>query len=267
MHDLRVRPPRRRLRARLALARRAPRLRAPPVRLRASAAAPCVSWPASRGCWRQVDARDLEPDAGAPLPPTLLPSLVREVPPVPAPPLRRRRGRAAAVAAVAVGALAVGARVEADGAPTAAAPRAAAASPVRRPADGGGRRRPVRADVLVAGVAWGTRLDLHVLVRGGGGRLRRRRPARSTPSSSAPETVGPSRWRRGVALPGRTMRLSAATATSRSEIETVEMRTADGVVVLTADGLSQSVAAAGASTPRGGAAGHRRCTRPPRRPR
>ena len=85
------------------------------------------------GLLASVDARDLEPDAGAPLPPTLLPSLVREV-------RRSQRRRsavvgavAAAVTAVAVGALAVGSTWE----------RAVRRRPRRRAAPSR-RRRPVR---------------------------------------------------------------------------------------------------------------------------
>ena len=87
----------------------------------------------------------------------------------------------------------------------------------------------VQADVLVANVAWGTRLDVTCSYA-----------AEDDDYSAGAEYALVVRTRDGGSeqvatwrgLPGRTMRLSAATATSRSEIETVEMRTADGVVLL-----------------------------------
>ena len=99
-----------------------------------------------------------------------------------------------------------------------------------RLADGAGRTDGRAADVLVANVAWGTRLDAS-----------RSYAAEDEDYDASPgaEYALVVRTRDGRAeqvatwrgLPGRTMRLSAATATSRSEIETVEMRTADGVVL------------------------------------
>jgi hypothetical protein len=89
----------------------------------------------------------------------------------------------------------------------------------------------VRADVLVTNVAWGTRLDVTCSYAA---------EDEDYEASGGAEYALVVRTRDGRAeqvatwrgLPGRTMRLSAATATSRSEIETVEMRTSDGVVLL-----------------------------------
>ena len=89
----------------------------------------------------------------------------------------------------------------------------------------------VRADVVVSAVAWGTRLDLVCSYAAGQDEYE---------GSASAEYALVIRTRDGrdeeVAtwwgLPGRTMRLSAATATSRSDIETVELRTATGDVVL-----------------------------------
>lgn len=183
------------------------------------------------GLLAHVDLDELEPADGPPLPPTLLPSLVREV-------QRTQRRRsvlvgavAATVAAVVASALAVWAGVEADREPDPPASPAAAATrtpglpmvPVAPTA--------VRADVLVANVAWGTRLDVTCSYAA---------EDEDYDASPGAEYALVVRTRDGRAeqvatwrgLPGRTMRLSAATATSRSEIETVEMRTADGVVLL-----------------------------------
>lgn len=90
---------------------------------------------------------------------------------------------------------------------------------------------PVSADLALTNVAWGTRLELTctyahddgehqvwapwtyaMFVRTRGGQL---------------EQVAT--WR---ALPGKTMQLAAATATSRDDISSVEIRTADGNPVL-----------------------------------
>ena len=183
------------------------------------------------GLLAHVHLDELEPADGPPLPSTLLPSLVREVERA-----QRRRSVlvgavAATVAAVVATALAVWAGLEADREPDPPAPPAAAATrtpglpmvPVAPTA--------VRADVLVTNVAWGTRLDVTCSYAAededyeasGGAEyalIVRTRDGRAEQVAT---------WR---GLPGRTMRLSAATATSRSEIETVEMRTADGVVLL-----------------------------------
>ena len=183
------------------------------------------------GLLARVDLDELEPADGPPLPSTLLPSLVREV-------RRTQRRRsvlvgavAATVAAVVATALAVWAGVEPDREPDSPASPAAAATrtpglpmvPVAPTA--------VRADVLVTNVAWGTRLDVTCSYAA---------EDEDYEASGGAEYALVVRTRDGRAeqvatwrgLPGRTMRLSAATAARRSEIETVEMRTSDGVVLL-----------------------------------
>lgn len=182
------------------------------------------------GLLAQVDPSVLETSAAdMPAPTTLLPALVHQ-----AERRRRRRvlatvGVAAAAAAVAVGvplALTPGR----DPAPRAVPTAATTATPTGRPmvVVAGA---PLRADLLLNPVAWGTRLDLTCTY---------------TPDSAAygnaasgtyvlfvrtrdggSEQVGT--WR---ALQGATMRVTAATAASPAEITSVEVRTADGRPVL-----------------------------------
>jgi Putative zinc-finger len=187
------------------------------------------------GLLAQVDASDLAPASVPPLPPTLLPSLVREVRGS-----QRRRSvlvaaAAAAVAVVAaVGALAAGGVLGGDEAPTTAS--SSTASPTvtaRAPARPMVAVAPtaVRADVAVTSVAWGTRLDLTCSYGAG------EEEYEATPSAEyalvlrtrAGQEEQVATWR---GLPGRTMRLSAATATSSGDIEAVELRTAEGLAVL-----------------------------------
>jgi len=184
------------------------------------------------GLLAQVDVGDLEPAAVPPLPPTLLPSLVREV----RGSQRRRSVLVAAVAAsvatVAVGALAVGGVFdgrEPTAAPTPSPTAVTSTAPARPMLPVG--PTPVRADVVVSAVAWGTRLDLICSYAAG------QEEYGASPSAEYALVIRTrdghdeqvATWR---GLPGRTMRLSAATATSRSDIETVELRTAAGDVVL-----------------------------------
>ena len=85
--------------------------------------------------------------------------------------------------------------------------------------------------MVVSAVAWGTRLDLICSYASGQDEYG------ASPSAEYALVLRTrdghdeqvATWR---GLPGRTMRLSAATATSRSDIETVELRTAAGDVVL-----------------------------------
>ena len=188
------------------------------------------------GLLAQVDVADIEvPVVDAPVPPTLLPSLVREVRGA-----QRRRSVvtaavaaavAAALAAVAVGSFALDRR---DGrspvavpAPSATASTGAverAMSPVGATA--------VRASVAMTSVPWGTRLDLTCSYATDSGGYDS--PVGTTAYAlvvrtrdGGVEQVGT--WR---PLPGRTMHLSAGTATRRDDITAVEMRTAAGRVVM-----------------------------------
>jgi hypothetical protein len=186
------------------------------------------------GLLSQVDAADLEvPLVDAPLPPTLLPSLVRA-----ARGAQRRRsvataavaaGVAAAVSAVAVGALALD---RGEGQPSASPSVVATSRPVEQAMAPVGAT-PVRASVAMTSVAWGTRLDLTCSY---GTSTERYESSGGAPAyalvvrtrDEGVEQVGT--WR---PLPGRTMHLSAGTASRRDDITTVEVRDATGTVVLT----------------------------------
>ena len=189
------------------------------------------------GLLGRIDASVLErPPADEPLPETLLPSLSREVRRA-----QRRRTRlavgvaAAAAAAAAVSAViaaVVGSQVGGDDASQADVPGPSSASAGVQPEtmDPVGDV-PVRASLSLEQVTWGTRLgltctydpdsveyelppevDYTLFVRTRDGRA---------------EHVGS--WR---SVGGKTMQLSAATAASRDDIASVEVRTLDGRVVL-----------------------------------
>ncbi len=178
-----------------------------------------------------------DPGADDPLPATLLPALVREVRTA-----RHRRGWAAAVLAAAaavavVTALAVGQQVGRDEAPPRTGPGVSASPTDTSATDLAPRRMrpvgevPVRARVALEPVTWGTRLGLEctydrawvgydlppevdyvLFVRTRDGEA---------------ERVGS--WR---SVDGRPMQLVAGTATSADQLESVEVRTVDGRVVL-----------------------------------
>jgi hypothetical protein len=187
------------------------------------------------GLLAHVSATDLEDEDAPPLPPTLLPSLLREVRAT-----QRRRSTlvaavAAGVAAVAVGGLAVGGAfdgvagsVGAASSTSTTSPRVgASASPVPMRAVGAS---PVTADLVLAPVAWGTRLDLSCTYETDEDYAARPDATYALvvrTRDGHEEQVAT--WR---GLPGRTMHLSAATATRRPDIASVEMRTTDGLVVL-----------------------------------
>lgn len=193
------------------------------------------------GLLARVDLADIEGDPRAgtpPVPPTLLPTLVREA-------RRSRRRRSTVVAAVAAaaaavvvgGALGVGGVLEDD-----AVPPERAAPSVSRSLEGtpmvAVAPSPVSGHVLISPLAWGTRVDLTCSYESAADDS----PYGDGAYGSAPEYALVVRTRDGrtdeVAtwhgLPGRTMRLSAVTATPRSEIAAVEVLTADGTVVLQA---------------------------------
>jgi hypothetical protein len=182
-----------------------------------------------------VDAEVLESvPVEEPLPETLLPALVDRVRRA-----RRRRlavtGGLAAAAVAAVLALGLGATgvLGGDDTPTAREPvgTASPAAPAGRTMLPVGHTS-VRGSLALEQVAWGTRLDLTCSY--GSGRYH------STPGATyvlfvttrdgRTQQVGT--WH---ALDGRTMRLTAATAASRDEIDSVEVRTPDGKAVLTLD--------------------------------
>jgi hypothetical protein len=192
------------------------------------------------GLLAQVDVADLEvPTPDAPLPQTLLPALVREVRGE-----QRRRSVltaavAAAVAAVFVSALAIGGAFDRSTptTTTAATPTASrSVAPVGQAMQPVGVTGPAKVAVALTGVAWGTKVDLTCSYPKGSGEDGKW----SGPgASSAYALVVHTRegreeqvatWK---ALPGKTMRLTGATATGRTDITTVEVRTAEGKVVFT----------------------------------
>ena len=190
------------------------------------------------GLLAQVDVADLEvPTPDAPLPQTLLPALVREVRGE-----QRRRSLltaavAAAVAAVFVSALAIGGVFDESTPTTTSAATPTASRPVApvgqamQPVGAG----PVKAAVAVTGVAWGTKLDLTCsyaeVGSGEGYDEEEAAPAYAlVVHTREGRTEQVATWK---GLPGRTMRLTGATATGRTDITTVEVRTSDGRVVLT----------------------------------
>ena len=164
--------------------------------------------------------------ADEPVPATLLPGLVRRV-------RRTQRRRlfatgglaAAAAAMVALGSVAATGGLD-SGAPTAHS--GAVPLPVGRSMLPLGQV-PLRANLAFTSVLWGTRLDLTCSYGGG---------EYGTPPAQTYVMVVRTRdghvqqvasWR---SLPGRTMRLAAATATGRQEIASVEVRSSDGRPVL-----------------------------------
>jgi anti-sigma factor RsiW len=174
-----------------------------------------------------------EPPVAPSVPDGLLPALLHAV-------RRTRRRRALvtagltaglAAATVAVVAMGLGGRAggEAPGAGPAATSSARTSSPARVMAPLGDV--PVRARVALSSVAWGTRLDLTCTYARAGERYHlppavtyalvvRTRGGRT-------QQVGT--WR---ALDGRTMRVTAATADAARDIDSVQVRTADGQPVL-----------------------------------
>jgi hypothetical protein len=181
------------------------------------------------GLLARVDADVLEsPAADVPVPAGVLPALLRDVRTE-----RRRRtwltaGAAAAAAVVVATATFTLASLNDSGDAPAAAPSATSSStPTGRPMAPVGDVKGVRATLDLAPVAWGTKLDLVCSYLG--------------ETYTAPEayslvvhtrdgrTEQVATWK---SLPGKTMRLAAATATSRSDITSVEMRTSNGDPVL-----------------------------------
>lgn len=186
------------------------------------------------GLLAHVDLADIEEASSTPVPATLLPSLVREVRST-----QRRRSVvvasiAAAAAAVAVGGLAVATglpeRGEAIAGPTPTATTSASPGRAMEPV----AATPIRADVALVPVAWGTRLDMTCSYGDGGDDYP------DSPGSAYAlviqtrdgRTEQVATWK---GLPGRTMRVSAATATDWDDIQRLELRTANGVVVLQLD--------------------------------
>jgi hypothetical protein len=185
------------------------------------------------GLLGRVGAEVLEDTELPDLPPTLLPALATRV----RRDQRRRTALTALVAAAAtaavvgLGAVALDA-VRDDRAPsttptaTPTADAGTAMSPV------GGAAVPVRANLTLEDVAWGTRIGL--LCTYDPEAVEYELPAEVTyllvvtTRDGGTEQIGT--WR---SIGGRTMRLEAGTATRQEDIASVEVRTTDGRVVLT----------------------------------
>lgn len=182
------------------------------------------------GLLSRVDPDTLaSPPVGSPVPETLLPALVHRV-------RRTQRRRflatagaaAAAAVAVVVGSLAVtGVFDSRPDARTGTPP--ATSAPVGRSMLPIGHES-VRGNLAFTSVLWGTKLDLTCTYGGGGeyGTPPVRTYAMFVRTSNG-RVQQVASWR---GLPGRTMRLAAATAASRQDITSVEVRTAGGHTVL-----------------------------------
>lgn len=183
------------------------------------------------GLLSRIPSETLEvPPVQVPVPDTLLPNLINDVRRA----RRRRTWTTAAVAAAAavvvtVSPLAVFGAFD-RGSDTASPPAPTATLEPSRPMVPVGGEL-LRATLSMTSVAWGTRLDLSC----------------SYPANGHWDEDGSSAYAMFVrtrdgrvekvatwkAVPGRTMRLSAATAASRQDIEAVEVRTVAGTPVLT----------------------------------
>jgi hypothetical protein len=161
-----------------------------------------------------------------PVPESLLPRLVREV-------RRTERRRtwvtavmaAAAALLVTLGTLAATGVLDDDRPATESTsvtpPKGLAMEPVPP--------QRVTAELALTGVPWGTRLDLTCTYTSHEGEWATQAPTYALfIRTREGEVERVATWR---ALPGRTMRLAAATATSRDDIASVEVRTADGTRV------------------------------------
>jgi hypothetical protein len=182
-----------------------------------------------------VPTHVVEMEPAGPVPDTLLPSLVRQV----RRESRRRRwqlGAAAAAAAVAVGVGGTtlaglpgqGTATRVTSTPTATKPSTSTAAAHSMTAV---RPSPLQAQVSLNQVAWGTRLDLTCTYT-----TPERHPGLDEPAYVLVVRSGDGKveqvatWR---VVPGRTMRLSGATALTTADIVAVEVRTQSGTPLLT----------------------------------
>jgi hypothetical protein len=184
------------------------------------------------GLLAQVDLSDIEDASVADVPATLLAFLVSEVRTA-----QRRRSvwvgaAAASVAAVVVGALAVATGLGRGDEPlVASSPTPTATRTVSKlPMEAVGSS-PVRADLALAGVAWGTRLEMTCSYGDGEDKYETTHGGTYAlfVQTRDGRTEQVATWK---GLPGRTMNLQAATAAQRQDIQRVEVRTSGGVVVL-----------------------------------
>ena len=171
------------------------------------------------------------PPVDEPVPKSLLPTLVRRV-------RRAQRRRtwvtgglaAAAGLVVTVGTLGVTGSFEPDQTTSSSSPPVPTATPPSRPMVSLDQVT-MAADLALTSAPWGTRIDLNCSYAADEEGWEP--SAASTYALFVRTREGQveqiATWR---ALPGRTMRITAATATSRDDISSVEVRAADGTPVL-----------------------------------
>jgi hypothetical protein len=181
------------------------------------------------GLLARVPVEIVDPDAAprTPVPDTLLPALVRR-----ARSSRNRRRWIAgglAAAAVAAGVVVVTTVAGGDHAPPSAGPSASATTATAEPFKPVGAE-PISGWISLTPVGWGTRLDLvcsYADEHGYGDTSGTTYLMYVVHADGSTEQVAS--WK---ALPGKTMRLSAATAATVRDIADVEVRTASGRTVL-----------------------------------
>ncbi len=187
------------------------------------------------GLLARVPVEILDPEQlPTPVPETLLPSLVRQI-------RRSQRRRAwvtgglvAAAAVIAIGAVGIGiaTRGDDDSGRTSVAPPAPTAAPttaapvLMTPVG----PEPISGWLSLTQVGWGTRLDLECSYAEESEAYDD--PSWSTYTMVVQTSDGSEQVASWKALPGKTMRLSAATAADAEDITGVEVRTAAGETVL-----------------------------------
>ena len=185
------------------------------------------------GLLARIDPDVLDsPPVGDPVPDTLLPSLVRH-----ARRSQRRRtfamagAAATAAAAIALGAVAVTGAHDDGNPPATATPSATPSVPASQTMSPVGHAA-VRGSLAFTSVLWGTKLDLTCSYSGSKEYGAHPPEARTyvmfirTRDGNLEQVAT---WR---GLPGKTMRLAAATAANRADITSVEVRTSGGRPVL-----------------------------------
>jgi hypothetical protein len=190
------------------------------------------------GLLARVPVEILDPEKlPMPVPDTLLPALVRRVRRS-----QRRRtwitaGLVAAAATIAIGAVGVSSLRDDDAPPSAAPTASSTASPTAGPTTAAPvlmtpvGTEPISGWLSLTQVGWGTRLDLECSYAQESDAYRD--PSWSTYTMYVHTADGGTEqvasWK---AVPGKTMRLSAATASDVDDITDVEVRTAAGATVL-----------------------------------
>jgi anti-sigma factor RsiW len=185
------------------------------------------------GLLGQVDPAVLEVGAEPPVPETVLPAVVRAVRAD-----QRRRSVWLAAASAAASAVVVAGGVTVAGATGSPPPVIAAPAPTA-PTPTPGREMTavvpgaLSGDLALDSVAWGTRLDLtcrYAVIDPGAPGYDPEAAYALVVQSREGHLDQVATWR---ALPGKTVRITGATATRTSDISRVEVRDAAGAVVLT----------------------------------